>query len=598
MRKLLVVFLTFLTLLSCGENETSEVTPTTPVTGSVSFSVSAPKANKEGSRSARTNNTPFQIVVTVANDDGDIINNERYNLVSFNGAFISDPVKLPIGGYTLTKFNVVNSDNEVIFSAPLAGSEMAKLVSLPLPLSFTITDSNTSDTPTVISPEVLAVDEDDTAEQFGYASFTFSVVETVNLYIFVVKDTNINSDGSLVDALLRVTSVPDRSDFIEFDLPVGVNKIKIPLLPGSDEVSFDVSTEGFEDKNLTFTIGQINEFSQDNPLMIEFNETPVDGGLGTIRPDFTETIIAEQVNTEFVNTNLGSWNGFLGDLFDITNFRNEIVAVGGTNRLVFVQDQGDQRFIQTYTLSGINTFLSDLNTIDGGVLIITGIDSLYILDDFSTKSFRQIVYSDLTFPQGSVKVINGDIYVLNENRLYRSSDMGESFTLLNENLPFSQNPNSKSQLIEYNGGLAAIGGSEDVDAGQVYASNFDGEFFNDIFVVNEFYIDIYDFSEITGGTNDLIFTGGNDSGRYIFNSSTREEVSRDNIGEFSNLVSVDGEFRITLGSSIYEENTNFTNLNDGFSFVKVVSEAPTKITTLGNQQVWGIANNTIFWNLR
>jgi len=211
MKKIVIALVTLCLVISCSKSDDSiDQTPVTEGKGNIafSFSINNSRLNKDSGNAvySKMDQIPFQIIVTIFDDNG-------------NGSYTTENIELTTGNYVLTGFNVVNADNEVILSAPIEGSEFADLVTTPLPISFTVNEGATS----TLNPEVLRIEPEDTPEQFGYVSFTFNVIETVNLYIQLLENGESVSAGSV-----KIGNIPD-NDFIERDLSVGVNTIRIPL---------------------------------------------------------------------------------------------------------------------------------------------------------------------------------------------------------------------------------------------------------------------------------------------------------------------------------------------------------------------------------
>jgi hypothetical protein len=168
MKKLLIVCFcalpTALFLSSCDDKEQS-------AKGSATFSFTHSSTNA-GSRVKETAN---KILVTIKDSGGNLVENKKeISLYNFEGEYISEPLVLGIGEYTVEEFLVLNNDNEVIYVSPIDGSELAYLVAKPLPLPFSVAQ----DKITQVAPEVITA-EGHTAIEFGYVTFSFDVVNTL-----------------------------------------------------------------------------------------------------------------------------------------------------------------------------------------------------------------------------------------------------------------------------------------------------------------------------------------------------------------------------------------------------------------------------------
>ncbi len=113
------------------------------------------------------------IIITVKDLDGNIIyDRKQLELLDFNGYLISSPIYLSVGEYQLTEFFVTNSENEIIYATPLAGSDLSQYVARPLPFGFNIE----KDLVEKITPQVISVENNNPID-FGYATFGLEIVE-------------------------------------------------------------------------------------------------------------------------------------------------------------------------------------------------------------------------------------------------------------------------------------------------------------------------------------------------------------------------------------------------------------------------------------
>lgn len=137
----------------------------------------------------KTDNIARYILVSVTDKDGaSILSDEKIELFSMNGSYLSSEIDIEAGDYKLTKFVVLNANNEIIYLTPQEGSIKAILVSDPLPISFSISASET----TTLLPEVVAVDVTDTPSDFGYLEFGFVIVDSPMLSYKKIMYTVVN----------------------------------------------------------------------------------------------------------------------------------------------------------------------------------------------------------------------------------------------------------------------------------------------------------------------------------------------------------------------------------------------------------------------
>ncbi len=134
---------------------------------------------------------PYELRLSIETEEGDLEEDQiRLELFSFGASYTSEALELQEGSYKLTLFQVLNSEGEIIYAAPMEGSLKANLVLEPLPISFDVFAEETS----LIRPEVVTIMSEDNPSDFGYTSFEFDVVDNFFLSMQVVSDL----DSSLV----------------------------------------------------------------------------------------------------------------------------------------------------------------------------------------------------------------------------------------------------------------------------------------------------------------------------------------------------------------------------------------------------------------
>jgi hypothetical protein len=143
-----------------------------PAKGLIQFSYKAENPNSGGR--TKDTPTPAAVLLTLTDNEGSVIEqNKKLSLYAFGSSFTSEGLQLTVGNYVLTQFVVLDAADEIIYAAPLEGSDKAQFVIDPLPINFSVGENGS----TTITPQVLAVNEIDTPENFGYVSFAFEVVE-------------------------------------------------------------------------------------------------------------------------------------------------------------------------------------------------------------------------------------------------------------------------------------------------------------------------------------------------------------------------------------------------------------------------------------
>jgi hypothetical protein len=145
--------------------------------------ISAPSSSAR-----KAGNEAKKLLVSISDATGKVIETKKeLSLYNFQGEFLSEPLSLTTGSYRLTEFIVLNADDEVVYVTPLEGSALAYLVNDPLPITFDIVENEV----TKVAPEVIEA-SGHTADEFGYATFSFDVVETISflLGVFVYDDAS------------------------------------------------------------------------------------------------------------------------------------------------------------------------------------------------------------------------------------------------------------------------------------------------------------------------------------------------------------------------------------------------------------------------
>jgi hypothetical protein len=150
-------------LTGCGEDEQKPAG-----NGNIRFTV---QAHADGAaangRTATILPAGASVYVTVADASGaDVYTLAEITLVKLGGEYISEPLALPAGSYTLTEFLVADSTGTAVYAAPKQGSPLATWVDAPLPLSFQVG----ANAITATSVEVISTTAH-TPTDFGYASF-------------------------------------------------------------------------------------------------------------------------------------------------------------------------------------------------------------------------------------------------------------------------------------------------------------------------------------------------------------------------------------------------------------------------------------------
>jgi hypothetical protein len=194
-----------------------------------------------------------------------VFNKDKIELLNFNGDYISKPVALDIGQYYLTEFLLLDSSNNILYAAPKEESSTSYLVNKPLPLEFLIN----KDEVTKLVPEVLEV-EDHAPSDFGYSTFSFKIVETLDFLLSVfIYDYDINN-YKLTDASLTIknnSSVIYSDSIYPYTNSVSVNK-------NYDSYEIIITKDGFRTYSSVFPADSLEKYDKQGygPLIITLDK--------------------------------------------------------------------------------------------------------------------------------------------------------------------------------------------------------------------------------------------------------------------------------------------------------------------------------------
>lgn len=245
------------TLLSCNKEENEKKS-----LGTVEFSFSAASL-KSSLKSTSAETVATAVVITVEDLNGKkLYNNEKVDLYSMNGYYISKPVSLVPGGYKLTKFMVVDASNKVLYLTPMENSPKAYLVKDPLPIGFAVSKDNV----TKVVPEVIS-SKNSKPEDFGYATFSFDKVETFDFLIGVFAYNESIQNFEMTTAHLSVAA--DSGWVYGRDVPAATDTITVKDNQSSYIIT--VTKEGYNTWTDTLTANELKLYlsSEDNgPLEV------------------------------------------------------------------------------------------------------------------------------------------------------------------------------------------------------------------------------------------------------------------------------------------------------------------------------------------
>jgi hypothetical protein len=105
------------------------------------------------------------IFITIQDGRQTIIVDKKISLIKLNDDYLTESIALNEGDYTVTRFLVLDDQDNAIYGIPMQGSKFAGQLDQPLPIPFTISENPASLPLTVVSLN------SSTAGDIGYTSF-------------------------------------------------------------------------------------------------------------------------------------------------------------------------------------------------------------------------------------------------------------------------------------------------------------------------------------------------------------------------------------------------------------------------------------------
>ncbi|HEY1062396.1 MAG TPA: hypothetical protein VGE44_11960 [Daejeonella sp.] len=196
--------------------------------------------------------------VTIKNDkDEDVLSNKKL-LISFNGKYVTEKIKLDPGNYKISSLIIGNGDSYTQFAAPKANSAKASEVQKPLNISFKLENADIFDLPV----EVVKVLNEDKAENFGYQTADFKIQSIDENKFIKVKLQAVIRVGDIIydniPTLFKLSNWDSNGVLTEKDtlLAGGVNEIFLPK--SGVKYQFKLSKWGVSDE-MTLNKDQISE---------------------------------------------------------------------------------------------------------------------------------------------------------------------------------------------------------------------------------------------------------------------------------------------------------------------------------------------------
>ncbi len=136
---------------------------------------------------------PAAIYITIKDSDSKlVINTKRIKLIKMGDEYITEHIELTEGIYTVEDFLVVDDNDSVLYLTPKINSDFQDLVENPLPVAFEISADNITNVELEVIPANLGK-----PVQFGYATFSFKIVNTLEkgLVVYFPFNSNISEES-------------------------------------------------------------------------------------------------------------------------------------------------------------------------------------------------------------------------------------------------------------------------------------------------------------------------------------------------------------------------------------------------------------------
>lgn len=294
--------------------------------------------NKVDASNLKSEAKPSKVLISLENESQEkIFINEEIQLYKFGESYISTVIPLTVGVYTLSEFMVMDDNNNVLYATPKEGSNKEYLVSDPLNIDYTISKDEVK----TIAPEVIST-KNNTPEDFGYSTFGFNIVETIDFLTAIFVYDKYSESLELTSAEILIES--EDSSIYNGNLSTNTNLITVSA--DYQEYLITISKPGYLDFSTTLSKDSlINCFN--TPLTVILEE----GNRIVLRPgeegkDATVSSIIPDTNKgDFENLHLYSWtqSGILNVVrsfveFDLSQIPENSVIEGAFISLYYSSD--------------------------------------------------------------------------------------------------------------------------------------------------------------------------------------------------------------------------------------------------------------------
>ncbi|MBT1705587.1 hypothetical protein [Chryseosolibacter indicus] len=242
---LLTAFAVALLMFACSEEE--------PLVQKeqVQFTLRIPSSENPGGRSAAHLPSGVKILISLSNASGTVLTRHPVSILKLGDSYITEPIQLNTGQYSIIDFLIVNNDDKILFATPKQGSPLATAVSHSLPYTLTVEKGKIS------TFEIEVIDAvKNNPDAFGYASFNLKVIDTLPISVFIATRMGQSENLEFTDAKASLYS----NGILVGEFALGAKVNYIPL-DGQQDGSYKlvVKKENFIDFVKTFSYKELME---------------------------------------------------------------------------------------------------------------------------------------------------------------------------------------------------------------------------------------------------------------------------------------------------------------------------------------------------
>lgn len=184
---------------------------------------------------------------------------KQLEVLELNGEYISEPLLLPPGDYTLTEFLVADADGQTVYATPKEGSPLAPFVGDPLPAAFTVSDNAV----TGLDVQVLIIG-DHSAEEFGYVAFRVDIAPFPYFKLAVMVH---DSSNVLVFSPVRAFILEEADTVAKLSLAAGIQDVRFHG-ELSHTYTLALTQPGYRKYTQTFVLGELVSTLDGTPLSV------------------------------------------------------------------------------------------------------------------------------------------------------------------------------------------------------------------------------------------------------------------------------------------------------------------------------------------